>query len=228
MEMLIESKGWCEYVPSHLSVSVSEIDKYQATKVAAWETAVAACQQAIQQLQQAKDAQRNSALSACTPEQALSQYHPSAALEFRQQTQGIAKKAQREEKRRNEHRRVAWSYGSTGHIRDALWQERAAQATRIAQELKEAATESVEALEAVLHSQSWDHRVVSEMHSSKLREMEMDSFQGEQVKQVELQQGRLQVFMAKIRRQEREDQHEMAKEKKTIQFKQQELVILEP
>ena len=228
MEMLIESKGWCEYVPSHLSVSVSEIDKYQATKVAAWETAVAACQQAIQQLQQAKDAQRNSALSACTPEQALSQYHPSAALEFRQQTQGIAEKAQREEKRRNEHRRVAWSYGSTGHIRDALWQERAAQATRIAQELKEAATESVEALEAVLHSQSWDHRVVSEMHSSKLREMEMDSFQGEQVKQVELQQGRLQVFMAKIRRQEREDQREMAKEKKTIQFKQQELVILEP
>ena len=170
-------------------------------------------------------------MHACTPEQALSQYHPSAALEFRQQTQGIAEKAQREEKRRNEHRRVAWSYGSTGHIRDALWQERATQATRIAQELKEVATESVEALEAMLHSQSWDHRVVSEMHSSKLREMEMDSFQEElveQVKQVELQQGRLQVFMAKIRRQEREDQYEMAEEKKIIRFKQQELVVLEP
>ena len=69
------------------------------------------------------------------------------------------------------------------------------------------------------------------MHSSKLREMEMDSFQEElveQVKQVELQQGRLQVFMAKIRRQEREDQYEMAEEKKIIRFKQQELVVLEP
>ena len=73
--------------------------------------------------------------------------------------------------------------------------------------------------------------MVSEMHSSKLREMEMDSFQEElveQVKQVELQQGRLQVFMAKIRRQEREDQFNSRKEKKTIQFKQQELVMLEP
>ena len=61
--------------------------------------------------------------------------------------------------------------------------------------------------------------------------MEMDSFQGElveQVKQVELQQGRLQVFMAKIRRQEREGQHEIAKKKKTIRFKQEELVMLEP
>ena len=116
-------------------------------------------------------------------------------------------------------------------MRDAPWQERAAQATRIAQELEQVATESVEALEAVLHSQSCDHRVVSKMHSGKFREVEMDSFQEEpvdQVKQVELQQGRLQVFMAKIRRQEREDQHEMAKKEKTIRFKQQELVMLEP
>ena len=120
---------------------------------------------------------------------------------------------------------VLWFYEAHQGCAGTSWQERAAQATRIAQELEQAATESVEALEAVLHSQSWDHRVVSKMHSGKLREMEMDSFQEELV---ELQQGRRQVFMAKIRRQEREDQHEMAKKEKTIRFKQQELVMLEP
>ena len=51
-------------------------DQLQDSKVATWEAAVADCQQAIQQLQQAKGAQHNSTLPACTPEQALSQYHP--------------------------------------------------------------------------------------------------------------------------------------------------------
>ena len=225
MGMLIESQG------CHLSYAgATEMDKYQATKVAAWETAVAACQQAMQRLQQAKDAQRNSTLSACTPEQALSQYHPSAALEFRQQTQGIVEKAQREEKRRHTNGWCVRSYGSTRHIRDASWKERAAQATRIAQGLEQAATESVEALKTVLHSQSWDHRVVSKMHDDKLRELELEPEvestlsdfddqcnkgpkwqKSQQVKQVKLEQERLEKFILGIRAKERRQQFSTSK-----------------
>ena len=231
MTLLVESES--EKLAYGFSFSTSEMNEYQATKVAAWETAAAACQQAMQHLQQAKDAQRSSTLSACTPEQALSQYHLSVALEFKHQTQGIVEKAQKEVERRIElsSQRTHYYRGIGSQVRTGLWHERASRTKSIAQELEQAATESVETLEAILHSQSWDHRVVSEMHSSKLREMEMDSFQEElveQVKQVELQQGRLQVFMAKIRRQEREGQHEIAKKKKTIRFKQEELVMLEP
>ena len=96
-QLLVESPAASRY---NCCLS-SEVERHQTTKVAAWETAVAACQQAMQQLQQAKDTQRDSPLSACTPEQALSQYHPSAALEFKQQMQGIVEEAQQELARRH-------------------------------------------------------------------------------------------------------------------------------
>ena len=70
--------------------STREADQLQATKVAAWEVAVNGCRQALLQLQKAKSAQQGSSAAACTPEQAISQHHPLAALEFRLQTQGIA------------------------------------------------------------------------------------------------------------------------------------------
>ena len=86
----------------------------------------------------------------------------------------------------------------------------------------------------MLHSQSWDHRLMTKLHDGKLREMELEPIPGnnltwgdherggpswqrsQRVKQVESAQGRLQVFMAKIQRQEREDQFKMSKEKKKI------------
>jgi hypothetical protein len=58
----------------------------QASKVAVWEAAMADCRQALQQLQEAKRVQHEQ----CTPEQILSQYHPSSALEFRLQVCGTA------------------------------------------------------------------------------------------------------------------------------------------
>ena len=74
----------------------------------------------------------------------------------------------------------------------------------------------------VLHSQSWDHR----LHDGKLKEVELEPIswqRSQQVDQVESVQGRLQVFMAKIQRQEREDQFKMSKEKKkTLRLKHQE------
>ena len=95
-------------------------------------------------------------------------------------------------------------------------------------------------MEAVLHSQSWDHRLVTKLHDGKLKEMELEPVPGnnltwsdherggpswqrsQQVEQVESAQGRLQVFMAKIQRQEREDQFKMSKEKKkTLRLKHQ-------
>ena len=98
----------------------------------------------MQQLQQAKDAQRNNPLSACTPEQALGQYHPSAALEFKQQMQGMVEKAQQELARRY----VPPCYrGGQAHR-----YERASRPVGIAQGLEQAATESFELMEAVLHS----------------------------------------------------------------------------
>ena len=84
--------------------------------------------------------------------------------------------------------------------------------------------------------------MVTKLHDGKLREMELEPEvesnmtyfddhcnkgpkwqKSQRLEQVESAQGRLKAFVAKIRRQEREDQLEMAKEeKKTIRFKQQE------
>ena len=98
MALLIESEsGRLAY-----GYSASEMDEYQATKVATWKTAAAVCQQTMQHLQQAKDAQRSSTLSACTPEQALNQYYLSIALESKHQAQGIVEKAQKEIERKSE------------------------------------------------------------------------------------------------------------------------------
>jgi len=61
-------------------------DQLQASKVAVWEAAMADCRHAMLQLQRAKAIQHN---SLATPEQAISQCHPSAALEFRLRAQGV-------------------------------------------------------------------------------------------------------------------------------------------
>ena len=82
--------------------------------------------------------------------------------------------------------------------------------------------------------------MVTKLHDGKLKEMELEPIPGDnltwgdhkrggpswqrsqQVEQVEPAQGRLQVFMAKIQRQEREDQFKMSKEKKkTLRLKHQ-------
>ena len=62
-----------------------EANQLQATKVAAWEAAMADCRHALLQLQKAKAIQHS---SLATPEQAISQCHPSSALEFRLRAQG--------------------------------------------------------------------------------------------------------------------------------------------
>ena len=114
--------------------------------------------------------------------------------------------------------------GQATQARIALWYERASRTVGIAQGLEQAATESFELMEAVLHSQSWDHRLVTKLHDGKLKEMELEpSWQrSQQVEQVESAQGRLQVFMAKIQRQEREDRFKMSKEKrKRLRLKRQ-------
>jgi hypothetical protein len=167
-QLLVESLA----VSSYNCCLSSEVERHQTTKLAAWETGEAACQQAMQQLQQAKDAQRNNPLSACTPEQALSQYHPSAALEFKQQMQGIVEEAQQELARR--HTPLCYRGTQTTQVSIASWHERASRTVDIAQELEQAATESFELMEAVLHSQSWDHRLVTKLHDGKLREMELE------------------------------------------------------
>ena len=247
MALLIESES--ERLAHGLSFSTSEMDEYQATKVAAWETAAAACQQAMQHLQQAKDAQRSSTLSACTPEQALSQYHLSVALEFKHQTQGTVEKAQKEVERRNElsSQRRYYYRGIGSQARTELWHERASRTKSIAQGLEQAATDSVEALEVALCSQSWDHKLVTKLHDDKLREMELEPEpesslsdyddhydrgpkwqKSQRVEQMKSTQERLQASMAKIRRQEREDRFEMSKEKKkTRRSKQQALEVID-
>ena len=160
--------------------------------------------------------------------------------------QGTVEKAQQELKRRGAQFCNHIDFRTT-QARIELWYERARRTVGIAQGLEQAATESIEIMEAVLCSQSWDHRLVTKLHDGKLREMELEPIQGDdltlgdytdksmkgprwqrsqQVEQVELQQGRLEVFMAKIRRQERANQYEMAKEKKkTLQLKHQETTI---
>ena len=62
-----------------------EADQLQASKVAVWEAAMADCRHASLQLQKAKAIQHS---SLATPEQAISQCHPSSALEFRLRAQG--------------------------------------------------------------------------------------------------------------------------------------------
>ena len=96
-----------------------------------------------------------------------------------QTTNDIVEEAQQEAgRRRATNVWVSPVWHPAKYDRVALWFERVEQATSIAQGpcqgLGQATAGSVEALEAVLHSQSWDHRVVSKMHSDKLREMESE------------------------------------------------------
>ena len=62
-----------------------EAYQLQASKVAVWEAAMTDCRHALLQLQKAKAIQHS---SLATPEQAISQCHPSSALEFRLRAQG--------------------------------------------------------------------------------------------------------------------------------------------
>ena len=120
-------------------------DQLQASKVTVWEAAMTDCQHALLQLEGAKGIRHSSSV---TPEQAISQYHPSAALEFRKQTQGIAEKARFEIDRRSRTARQ----NPTTHS----WLDRARQTAEITQGLEQAAVESVEALKTVLQGQSWE------------------------------------------------------------------------
>ena len=185
-------------------------DQLQATAVAAWEEAMGACRQALQHL-------HCSSAAACTPEQAISEYHPSAALEFRMQTAGIAEKAQLEVVRRS---RTARQNPMTHS-----WLDRARQAAEIAQQFEQAAMESVEVLTAVLYAQSWDHRLVSELHRGRLQQMELNlvPMDDTQVKQVEEQRERLQALMTEVKTKEREGQRKLLKkEEKLLRPKHQE------
>jgi hypothetical protein len=194
---------------------------------------MADCRHALLQLQRAKSAQHGSSTTACTPEQAISQHHPSSALEFRMQTQGIAaaegvvevagiaEKAQVEVERRlgkascqHHHRTEAEST----MIRS--WLNRARQTAEMAQALEQAAGESIEVLKGLLCDQSWDHRLVSELHNGILRQIELDPIptdrtleqRSRQTKQVESEQERLQDFMTKVKTNERMNQYEITRQ----------------
>ena len=87
--------------------------------------------------------------------------------------QGTVEKAQQELKRRGAQFCNHIDFART-QARIELWYERARRTVGIAQGLEQAATEPLEALEAVLHSQSWDHRTATKVYSDKLREMELE------------------------------------------------------
>ena len=209
--------------------STREADQLQATKVAAWEVAAGGCRQALLQLQKAKSAQQGSSAAACTPEQAISQHHPSAALEFRLQTQGIAaaegvvKAAGIAEKAQIEGERRVKASCQLYHCSEAegtmirSWLNRAGQTVEMAQALEQAAIESVEVFKGVLCNQRWDHRLVSERHNEKLRQTELDPIPTNETltKQVESQQERLQAFMTDQTK-EREELRKMTKEKERV------------
>ena len=158
-------------------------DQLQASKVTFWEAATTDCQHALLQLEKAMGIKHSSSI---TPEQAISQYHPSAALEFKKQTQGIAaaeglvktagvaEKAQMEVERRMTAARGQHHYctgAESAMVRS--WLDRAQQTAELAQQFEQAAIESVDVLEAVL-SGSWDRRVASKLHNDQLRKMELE------------------------------------------------------
>ena len=121
------------------------------------------------------------------------------------QTAGIAEKARLEVDRRS---RTARQNPMTHS-----WLNRARQAAEIAQELEQAAMDSVEALKTVLQGQSWDHKMVGKLHDDKLREMENQAaVDVAQVECVEAQQARLQEFMVVVQAKEREGLLKMVKE----------------
>ena len=94
------------------------------------------------------------------------------------------------------------------------WLNRARQTAEIAQALEQAALGSVEVLKVVLCSQSWYHRLVSEPHCERLRQMELGPLPTDEIlrKQVELEQERLQAFMTEVKAKEREELRKAAKE----------------
>ena len=159
--------------------------------------------------------------------------------------QGTVEKAQQELKRR--YVPPCYRGCASTAARIDLWYERASRTVGIAQGLEQAATESLEALEEVLHSQSWDHRTATKVYSDKLREMELepevesnmtyfDDYcnkgpkwqKSQRLEQVESAQGRLEAWILKIQRQEREDQFKMTKEKKkTLRIKRRELEAID-
>ena len=129
---------------------------------------------------------------ACTPDQIVKLYQPSAALEFRWQAQDIATKdgvleiagfvkaAQQEVERRlkvenqREAKRRDWRCHSSSSPAASPWLTRARQAAQIAQELERAATESVETMEAALSDQTWNHNIAYELLDDELMKMEME------------------------------------------------------
>jgi hypothetical protein len=123
-----------------------------------WEAAMADCRHALLQLQKAKAIQHS---SLATPEQAISQCHPSSALEFRLRAQGattaegvvgvagFAEAAQMEVDKRL--RTCQRTDTESGRTMVQLWLDRARQAAEIAQELKQAAIEAVGLWEAALY-----------------------------------------------------------------------------
>ena len=213
--------------------STREADRLQATKVAAWGVAMDGCRQALLQLHRAKSAQHGSSTAACTPEQAISQHHPPSALEFRMQTQGIAaaegvvgvagvaEKAQVEVERRV--RKASCQHHHCTEAQSTMirsWLDRARQTAEITQTLEQAASESIEVLKGLLCDQSWDHRLVSELHNKILRQIELDPIptdqtleqRSRQTKQVESEQKRLQDFMAEVQTNERMNQYEITRQ----------------
>ena len=213
-------------------------DQLQDSKVAMWEAAVADCHQAMQQLQQAKGAQHNSTLPACTPEQALSQYHPSVALEFELQTQGAVEEAQKELERRHVPLRgMQAEYTQATQTRIAQWRDRAQQTMGIARQFGQAAVEAVGLLEAALHGgrlQDLDHVInaelaVLEAHHSVLsaalpcmstcvaarddrynQQVQIETTEG-RIKATEERKARLTTFINKIKGNERKGERKKSK-----------------
>ena len=105
------------------------------------------------------------------------------------------------------------------------WLNRARQTAEIARALEQAALESVEMPKAVLCTQSWDRRLVSELHRGRLQQMELNlvPMDDTQVKQVEEQRERLQALMTEVKTKEREGQRKLLKkEEKLLRPKLQE------
>ena len=200
------------------------------------EAAVADCHQAIQQLQQAKGAQHNSKLPACTLEQALSQYHPSVALEFERQTQGTVEEAQKELQRRHVPPCYRGMQATKTETRIAQWRDRAQQTMEMARQFQQAAIEAVELLEAALYGGRLQNLycevdkelAVLEDHHSVLNAAlpcastcvvdnnwlnQCEKVEGalKQIKAAEEQKARLTMFVNKVKSNERKGERKISK-----------------
>jgi hypothetical protein len=153
--------------------------------------AMAICTEALQQLQEAQRIQ-HSTKQTDTPVQLMQQHHPAKAMAFRQaaesteggpgkhRVKGFVESADEEaskrsgmveELRKSARSQYEYNRSSSAH-QLGRWQCRAQDTSTMAQQLGQAATDAMSALEAACSDQEWDHRTMFKLHDSKLATME--------------------------------------------------------